>query len=639
VPRENTREPLMSSRPATEIVLIVYLAPDRLLRWAAPWALLTLVMAAACVDLTPPARPSTDTNVPVADARDARVDQPDLAGGETGDVDGQPDTDEPDAGEDGASADVTTDAGLATGQGCASDGECRSGACVDQVCCSTACTSTCMACNVPGSEGACTPVAAGEDPADECAMAPASTCGLDGTCNGAGACQKYKPGTECQPGSCAGSVETPASTCDATGICQAASPRSCSSGAVCMGTSCATSCTVDSACQTGFFCETGVCRAKRGAGATCSAAGQCNTGHCVDGVCCGTPCTELCSVCNLPSAMGTCTPVPAGQDPRNVCAVDTANVCGNDGTCNGAGVCRRPTATPCGVTSCTAGVESPRGTCNGAGTCAAQPTKDCGAYQCAAAACATSCTSDAGCTAGFTCAANACAALPGPVLHWKLDEANGITAFDASPNGFNGTYEGNGTATPATSPLLPPLLFPNAASRAFTRSLRHAIQLANMPALLKPTNDVSMSIWYRSSTPGAANSEELVSAGDSYTLRAWAALNKLPGNPPAMEVSKHTSAGHFQCFLAAPKALDGNWHHVAGVITATAMVVYVDGVASTPCALVGPIEYLGPDFWVGRHGGTSGNSNYDFEGNIDEVRVYTRALAAGEVARLAAGRP
>ena len=30
---------------------------------------------------------------------------------------------------------------------------------------------------------------------------------------------------------------------------------------------------------------------------------------------------------------------------------------------------------------------------------------------------------------------------------------------------------------------------------------------------------------------------------------------------------------------------------------------------------------------------------FDFDGNIDEVRVYSRALSAGEIAALAAGQP
>jgi MYXO-CTERM domain-containing protein len=66
------------------------------------------------------------------------------------------------------------------GTDCASDTECASGFCVDGVCCDTRCSDTCEACDTAGSVGACTPIADGLDPADECA-------GML-TCDGTGMC-------------------------------------------------------------------------------------------------------------------------------------------------------------------------------------------------------------------------------------------------------------------------------------------------------------------------------------------------------------------------------------------------------------------------------------------------------------------
>lgn len=62
---------------------------------------------------------------------------------------------------------------------CVSDDACTSGACIDGVCCDGACDGTCEACDVAGTEGACTAVPAGMDPDMECAIA----------CDGAGACE------------------------------------------------------------------------------------------------------------------------------------------------------------------------------------------------------------------------------------------------------------------------------------------------------------------------------------------------------------------------------------------------------------------------------------------------------------------
>ena len=229
----------------------------------------------------------------------------------------------------------------------------------------------------------------------------------------------------------------------------------------------------------------------------------------------------------------------------------------------------------------------------------------------------TSCTTDAACSPGYICPAGACVALPGPVLHWKLDEAAGPTAIDASGNGLNGTYVGG--AGPATSALVPPVMFPNPASRSFTRAAHQGIQRANMPPSLKVTSEVTMSIWYRAVSVDSNEGAKLISAGDSYGLRLWADLPKINGTQSGMEVSKHTPGGHAQCYLAHATVLDGNWHHVAGVVSSNSMTLYVDGAASVVCGAGGSIEYTYDDFWVGRHGnGTS--TSWDFEGNIDEVQ-------------------
>lgn len=97
---------------------------------------------------------------------------------------------------------------------CSRNQDCQDGLfCVDGVCCNSACNGTCEACNLPGNQGACTPVPAMNDPAGEC---PGFSCAAfyDGfgvgedacyrrqdvgeataACNGAGAC--ISPATLC----------------------------------------------------------------------------------------------------------------------------------------------------------------------------------------------------------------------------------------------------------------------------------------------------------------------------------------------------------------------------------------------------------------------------------------------------------
>jgi hypothetical protein len=273
------------------------------------------------------------------------------------------------------------------------------------------------------------------------------------------------------------------------------------------------------------------------------------------------------------------------------------------------------------------------GSCNGVGTCTPGPALDCGAYACAGTACGTSCSSDASCTPGYVCINSSCTALPGPVLYWKLDETSGTTVFDATSGGSHGVYTSAVPGvTPTSSSMLPPLAFANAASRQFSLASRQAILLADAPAALKPTAELTVSVWYRASAGDPSTGEsEVFSMGDNFNLRL---------RRDDLEIGKRTSGGHKQCHLASSKVFDGAWHHLAGVITATDMRVYFDGNPSAVCPQPLLVYYPSSrsDLWIGRHGiGTS--DARDFEGHLDEIRLYTRALSAAEIARLAAGKP
>jgi hypothetical protein len=89
-------------------------------------------------------------------------------------------------------------------------------------------------------------------------------------------------------------------------------------------------------------------------GETCSTASDCGSGHCVDGVCCSAECSGACQSCALPGNLGTCMLAEPGSDPRNDCADQGVASCGNDGTCDGSGACRKyPTGVVCKQPSCT----------------------------------------------------------------------------------------------------------------------------------------------------------------------------------------------------------------------------------------------------------------------------------------------
>ncbi len=153
---------------------------------------------------------------------------------------------------------------VSTGGACTPSTGCVSGYCVDGVCCESACTGTCQACSATktgASDGLCRPVKAGTNPDNECTAAAPNTCGLDGTCDGVGACRFQVLGTPCSTSSCTGQgTFTPASQCNGSGTCVSGNPGPCPNNMLCASaTTCATTCTDQSTtgCPSGYKCVGG----------------------------------------------------------------------------------------------------------------------------------------------------------------------------------------------------------------------------------------------------------------------------------------------------------------------------------------------------------------------------------------------
>jgi len=183
---------------------------------------------------------------------------------------------------------------VANGTACSSSGECLSGNCIDGYCCNTTCTGTCQACNVAGSEGACTNIPADTDPGNECG----TTGCLTGNCNGSGACgyqtsstdtYNYCGTTGCYTGNCIGGSNACGYYTSGTGNC--------------------------STCQTCVGATSGSCVSVTGYNE-------------------GTNCTVACTGCSS----GSCVNIPnATQDTygSNTCTATHYR-------CNGAGACTAP---------------------------------------------------------------------------------------------------------------------------------------------------------------------------------------------------------------------------------------------------------------------------------------------------------
>ncbi|MEL6106198.1 MAG: LamG-like jellyroll fold domain-containing protein [Planctomycetota bacterium] len=115
------------------------------------------------------------------------------------------------------------------------------------------------------------------------------------------------------------------------------------------------------------------------------------------------------------------------------------------------------------------------------------------------------------------------------------------------------------------------------------------------------------------------------------------------GSTPALYLNAsgrlegYYESGGTDNFIQSQESLLGTgWRHVAVSMDATnsTMTLYLDGVAVETVSTVGPIDYDNdPDTYIGRAG--DGGTGYDFQGLIDDARVYSRSLSAEEIAAIA----
>jgi alpha-tubulin suppressor-like RCC1 family protein len=113
---------------------------------------------------------------------------------------------------------------------------------------------------------------AGTNPKGQCSDQGPSSCGTNGVCNGAGACELYPAGTPCgAAATCFNGSAHPAVACDGAGTCSAGTITPCTPYA-CGPTVCDTSCTSYQDCASGYFCSgtcVNVAGVAAGAGFTC----------------------------------------------------------------------------------------------------------------------------------------------------------------------------------------------------------------------------------------------------------------------------------------------------------------------------------------------------------------------------------
>ena len=202
-----------------------------------------------------------------------------------------------------------------------------------------------------------------------------------------------------------------------------------------------------------------------------------------------------------------------------------------------------------------------------------------------------------------------------PVGWWKLDEGNGNTvAIDSSSNGNNGSLTNMTGNEWAEGKIGGALEFDGD---------NDYVDIGDN-SVFDITGNITLAAWIKV---------------DSFTKNYAIIVCKGDANGWSIGRNSSTSYLIFTCSTDRTNTVtgntavdDGQWHHVAGVYNGSTMYLYLDGEVDNSKSLSGAITTNAYNVYIGK---SDEHPNSWWNGLIDDVRIYDRALSEEEIQELA----
>jgi hypothetical protein len=204
--------------------------------------------------------------------------------------------------------------------------------------------------------------------------------------------------------------------------------------------------------------------------------------------------------------------------------------------------------------------------------------------------------------------------------HWALDESEG-SVLDSSGFGLHGTSSAN---PPVPTREVPPVHFANRYSRSFNGQDQW-IDLGN-PELLNVGGAISVAAWVRPANIDGYHN--IVAHGYRYDPNFDVSLRINSGN---YEFTYWDYPDHMASAMI-PASDIGAWVHLCGVFDGGRYYLYRNGLlAASTSDAIGPPPNADTPWAIGARPPQPDGLDRLMQGEIDDVRVYGRALSAAEV--------
>ncbi len=203
------------------------------------------------------------------------------------------------------------------------------------------------------------------------------------------------------------------------------------------------------------------------------------------------------------------------------------------------------------------------------------------------------------------------------VGRWDFEAAPGGKVVDASGHGLEGTLVGDATIA----------VDEQRGNVLCLKGQGYVDCGAHSP--FDFTGPITLAAWIRTSAarPGY---QAIIAKGGGWTLQRFRDQRTIYFGCPGLDLPDDD----WTTLHGRAEVVDGQWHHVAGVYDGVRMCLYIDGKLDASAGVGGVTNVSDKPVWIGAN---LDKTDSEWNGWIDDMRVYHGALDAAEIRTLYAG--